>query len=64
MHKMKTQYKQMGIPHGAKAAEVYGIVGYLLSLIAFGPCPCFYLCCSASPIHPSVFPQQALEGCS
>lgn len=28
-----------GTPHGAKAAEVYGIVGYLLSLISFGPAP-------------------------
>jgi len=25
-----------GVPHGAKAAEVYGIVGYLLSLMIFG----------------------------
>lgn len=24
-----------GAPHGAKAAEVYGIVGYLLSIVAF-----------------------------
>ena len=28
--------KQVRTPHGAKAAEVYGIVGYLLSLIFFG----------------------------
>jgi hypothetical protein len=28
---------QVRTPHGAKAAEVYGIVGYLLSLMTFGP---------------------------
>mmetsp|Transcript_2444 Transcript_2444/g.3934 ORF Transcript_2444/g.3934 Transcript_2444/m.3934 type:complete len:141 (+) Transcript_2444:854-1276(+) len=26
---------QIGLPHGAKAAEVYGIVGYLFSLMFF-----------------------------
>ncbi|KAJ1480447.1 PIG-P-domain-containing protein [Baffinella frigidus] len=29
------QRQQQGPPHGAKAAEVYGIVGYLLSSVAF-----------------------------
>jgi len=33
--------KQEGTPHGAKAAEVYGIVGYLLSLMTFGSQPVF-----------------------
>ena len=27
---------EKGAPHGAKAAEVYGIVGYLSSLFSFG----------------------------
>jgi len=34
---MATAPKQVRTPHGAKAAEVYGIVGYLLSLMIFGP---------------------------
>jgi len=35
------QLKQVRTPHGAKAAEVYGIVGYLLSLVTFGMHPAF-----------------------
>jgi hypothetical protein len=31
--------QQERTPHGAKAAEVYGIVGYLLSLMTFGAPP-------------------------
>ena len=31
--------QQERTPHGAKAAEVYGIVGYLLSLMTFGARP-------------------------
>jgi len=33
--------QQLRTPHGAKAAEVYGIVGYLLSLVTFGMRPAF-----------------------
>ena len=36
---LRCAVQQQGPPHGAKAAEVYGIVGYLLSVVAFSEKP-------------------------
>ena len=38
------------VPHGAKAAEVYGIVGYLLSTVSFSAIP---MLSAAGPLHNS-----------